>query len=146
MEHYINDELIEATWGFCRRQLPHPEDARRSVSMQAKIKDNGVSSCELWFGQTRIASSLDPDEVMAAIEEILSDRIVAVVRYKNRDAYDDSRKCEGSERLYQLPDDAVTLEAYLSTLSAPANFWDKMSGKTGVFEVYRWESSELYER
>lgn len=27
MEHYINDELIEATWGFCRRQLPHPEDA-----------------------------------------------------------------------------------------------------------------------
>ena len=27
MEHYINDELIEATWCFCRRQLAHPEDA-----------------------------------------------------------------------------------------------------------------------
>ena len=27
MEHHINDELIEATWRFCRRQLAHPEDA-----------------------------------------------------------------------------------------------------------------------
>ena len=126
--------------------LPHPEDARRSVSMQAKVKDKAVSSCELWFGQVKIDSRLDPDEVISAIEEILSDNIVAVVRYKNRDAFDSSRKCEGAERLYQLPDDAAALDALIRQLQAPATLWDRLGGRTGVFEVYRWSSSVLYER
>ena len=83
------------------------------------------------------------------MEEILADRIVAVVRYKNQNAYENRRKVNAtpSEWLYQLPDDAEALERMLDKLKKPASFLEKLSGKyTGVFEVYRWSGSEVIER
>ena len=85
----------------------------------------------------------------AIMEEILSDNIVAIVRYKNRDAYDDCRKVSTApmEWLYQMPDDEAELAAMLEKLKKPAAFFEKVSGKyVGVFEVYRWSGSEVIER
>ena len=129
--------------------LPHPEDGRFSVSLTAHSQKGAVAFCDLRFGQAEIASRLDPEEALAAIEEILSDNIVAIVRYKNRDAYDDCRKVSTPpmEWLYQMPDDEAELTAMLDKLKKPAAFFEKVSGKyIGVFEVYRWSGSEVIER
>ena len=129
--------------------LPHPEDGRFSVSLTAHSQRGAVAFCELRFGHAEVASRLDPEEALAAIEEILSDNIVAIVRYKNRDAYDDCRKVSASpsEWLYQMPDDEAELTAMLDKLKKPASFFEKVSGKyIGVFEVYRWSGSEVIER
>lgn len=136
------EEILDLT-------LPHPEDGRFSVSLTAHTLRGAVAFCELRFGQAEIASRLDPEEALAAIEEILADNIVAIVRYKNRDAYDDCRKVSASpsEWLYQMPDDEAELAAMLEKLKKPAAFFEKVSGKyTGVFEVYRWSGSEVIER
>ena len=108
-----------------------------------------VESCSLWFGEAEIAGAMDPTDAMAAIEEILADRIVAIVRYKNRDAYDNHRKISTApmEWLYQLPDDEGELTAMLDKLKKPATLMEKLGGKyVGVFEVYRWNGSEILER
>lgn len=129
--------------------LPHPEDGRFSVSLTAHSQRGAVAFCDLRFGQAEIASRLDPEEALAAIEEILSDNIVAIVRYKNRDAYDDCRKVSTApmEWLYQMPDDEAELTAMLEKLKKPASFMEKIGGKyVGVFEVYRWGGSEVIER
>ena len=129
--------------------LPHPESGRFSVSLTAHATKGAVIYCELRFGQAEVASRLDPEEALEAIEEILSDNIVAIVRYKNRDAYDDCRKVSAAptEWLYQLPDDEAALTAMLEKLKKPAGLLEKLSGKlTGVFEVYRWDGSEVIER
>jgi hypothetical protein len=129
--------------------LPHPEDGRFSVSLTAHTQRGVVAFCELRFGQAEVASRLDPEEALSAIEEILADNIVAIVRYKNRDAYDDCRKVSASpsEWLYQMPDDEEALSAMLEKLKKPAGLLEKVSGKyVGVFEVYRWSGSEVIER
>ena len=129
--------------------LPHPENGRFSVSLTVHSQRGAVSFCALRFGQAEVASRLDPEEAPKAIEEILADRIVAIVRYKNRDAYDDCRKASTApmEWLYQMPDDEAELTAMLDKLKKPAGFMEKLSGKyVGVFEVYRWSESEVIER
>ncbi len=129
--------------------LPNPENGRFSVSLTAHTQKGSVSFCALRFGQAEVASRLDPEEALSAMEEILSDNIVAIVRYKNRDAYDDCRKVSTApmEWLYQMPDDETELTAMLEKLKKPAAFLEKVSGKyVGVFEVYRWSGSEVIER
>ena len=129
--------------------LPHPEDRRFSVSLTAHSRQETVTFCELRFGQAEVASRLDPEEAMAAIEEILADNIVAMVRYKNRDAYDDCRKVSAApvEWLYQMPDDESALQAMLEKLKRPAGLLEKVSGRyVGVFEMYRWSGSEVISR
>lgn len=129
--------------------LPHPEDGRFSVSLTASTRKGYVSTCALRFGQAEIASLLKPEEAISAIEEILSDRIVAIVRYKNRDAYDNRRKASTPpfEWVYQLPDDERELTVLLEKLHKPVSFLAKVSGKhVGVFEMYRWSGSDVWER
>ena len=136
------EEIIDLT-------LPNPANGRFSVSLTAHTQRSGVAFCDLRFGQAEIASRLDPEEALAAIEEILADNIVAIVRYKNRDAYDNHRKISTApmEWLYQMPDDEAELTAMLDKLKKPAAFFEKVSGKyVGVFEVYRWSGSEVIER
>ena len=129
--------------------LPHPDASQRSITLSACERRGMVESCSLWFGEAEIAGAMDPTDAMAAIEEILADHIVAIVRYKNTDALDNHRKISTSpsEWLYQLPDDEGELTAMLDKLKKPATLMEKIRGKyTGVFEVYRWSGSELLER
>jgi hypothetical protein len=128
--------------------LPHSEDGRFSVSLQAHIRRGYVSDCALFFGQAEVADRLDPEEAVAAINEVIEDRIIAVVRYKNREAYDNRRKAaEPSEWLYQTPDEEDDLSRMLEKLKKPVTFLEKVGGKyTGVFEVYRWSGVEVIDR
>ncbi len=129
--------------------LPHPEEGRFSLSLQARTNRGSVSECSLHFGQAEVAGRLDPDEAVAAINEVIEDRIVAIVRYKNREAYDNHRKINAtpSEWLYQVPDDEAELSGMLEKLKKPATFLEKVSGKyTGVFEVYRWSGFDVIDR
>ena len=129
--------------------LPPPEAPQRSITLSACERRGIVESCSLRFGEAEIAGAMDPTDAMAAIEEILADRIVAIVRYKNADAYDNHRKVSTApmEWLYQIPDDEAELTAMLDKLKKPAAFFEKVSGKyIGVFEVYRWSGSEVIER
>ena len=129
--------------------LPHPEEGRFSVSLLAFPYRDAVSFCSLRFGQAEVASRLDPEEAFSAIEEIIGDRIVAIVRYKNREAYENHRIAANgpAEWLYQLPDDGEELSRMLERLKKPATFFEKIGGAyTGVFEVYRWSGREVLER
>ena len=129
--------------------LPNPEASQRSVTLSACERRGMVESCSLRFGEAEIAGAMDPADAVAAVEEILAGNIVAIVRYKNRDAYDNHRKVSTApmEWLYQLPDDEAALTAMLEKLKKPAGLLEKLSGKlTGVFEVYRWSGSEVIER
>lgn len=128
--------------------LPHPSDGRFSASLTVSAARGYVTACALWFGQAEVASSLSPEDALSAVTEIIEDRIVAVVRYKNQDAYDNRRKAPSpSEWLYQMPDDEDELNRMLDKLRKPASFMEKLSGKyVGVFELYRWSGSEVIER
>ena len=129
--------------------LPHPEASQRSITLSACERRGFVECCSLWFGEAEIADAMDPTDAIAAIEEILADHLVAIVRYKNADAYDNHRKISTApmEWLYQLPDDAGELTAMLAKLKKPATLMEKLGGKhVGVFEVYRWSGSEVLER
>ncbi len=129
--------------------LPHPTEPRFSVSLEIGTHKGAVDSCTLWFGQAEVSGALEPDEAIPAIGEILDDHIVAIVRYKDKDAYDNRRKASAGfiERLYQLPDDEAELEAMLTRLRRPATLWEKISGThRGVFEVFRWSEHTMIER
>ncbi len=129
--------------------LPNPHDARHSVSLTASTYKGAVSLCALWFGQVEITAALNPADAVPAIEEILAGNIVACARYKSRDAYDARRKASsGTARwVYQLPDDAEQLAAMTRKLAEKANPWERFVGSmTGVFEVYAWASTEVFER
>lgn len=129
--------------------LPHPDDGRFSVSLQVNSFHTHVSTCSLRFGQAEVASKLEPEEAISAINEVIEDRIVAIVRYKNREAYENHRKASSYpiEWLFQLPDHEDALAAMTEKLKKPASFVEKVSGKyTGVFEVYRWSGSEILVR
>ena len=144
----INDvtERGEAVLEFI---LPHPEEGRFSASLQAFPYRETVAYCSLRFGQVEVAGRLDPEEAIAAVEEVISDRIVAIVRYKNREAFENHRIAASgpAEWLYQLPDDEEELSKMMEKLKKPATFLEKLSGShTGVFEVYRWSGCEVLER
>lgn len=127
--------------------LAHPSDPRRSISLEALESRGEITTCTLRFGQAEIGSRLSPDDAIAAIQEILDDHIVAVVRYKNRDTFDDCRPVAERARLFQLPDDQGEWDALMDKLSRPAGTWEKISGKyTGVFRVYRWSDQQIVER
>ena len=129
--------------------LPHPSEGRFSATLQATLVKGYVKSCTLHFGVVQVAASLDPDEAPLALEEILSDRIVAIVRYKNAAAYEDHRKASASpsEWLYQMPDDEESLSSMQERLARPITFVERISGKyVGIFELYRWSGSTLTER
>ena len=129
--------------------LPHPTEGRFSVSLQAGTFKGYVSTCTLRFGQVEVAAKLDPEEALSAVDEIIEDRIVAVVRYKNQAAYENHRKSDAypAEWLYQMPDHERALEDMLAKLNQPVTFWDKIGGQyTGVFEIYRWSRQHVIVR
>ncbi len=128
--------------------LPHPTDGRFSVSLEVRTYKGIASEFILFFGQVKVAKLLDPEEAMAALNEVIEDRIVAIVRYKNREAYDNRRKAPTpSEWLYQIPDDEDALSRMTQRLQRPAGLAEKLSGKyTGVFELYRWSESQVLSR
>ena len=129
--------------------LPHPTDGRFSVSLQVDSYKGNVSTCSLRFGQAVVAAALSPEDALSAVKEIIEDHIVAIVRYKNQEAYENHRKANTSpaEWLYQMPDDEATLHRMLEKLQKPASFMEKLSGRyTGVFEIYRWSDNQLMAR
>ena len=128
--------------------LPCPDAPQRSVTLSAHERRGVVETCSLRFGEAEISGAITPTDAISAIEEILSDHIVAILRYKNRDARDSHRRASPpSEWLYQLPDDEAALTVMLEKLKRPASLVEKLSGKhTGVFEVYRWSGSEIIDR
>ena len=130
--------------------LPHPQNPRFSVSLQASETRGFVETCALWFGQAEISGRMDVDMVVSAIEEIVSDRVVAVLRYKNQDAFDNHRP-SGKQWLYQLSDDedddTPRLEAMKQRLQSPPTFGEKISGQLlGVFEIFSWSEDMVIPR
>ncbi len=129
--------------------IANPTEPRHSIALVATVFRGSVHFCSLRFGQAEISPALAPDDLTPAINAILSGQITAVVRYKNRDAYDDRRRASHgrAEWLYRLSDDAEAYEHMLKKLGTPANVWEKLMGTaTGVYEVYDWETSAVYER
>ncbi len=133
--------------------LPHPTEPRFSISLQAEEIRGYVEKCTLWFGQAEITGALPPEDAVAAIEEIATDRVAAIVRYKNRRAYDDHRRATdaNSQWVYQFTtdedDDTAAYERMMDKLRTPAGTWERIRGRTvGVFEIIRWSGSEVLER
>ena len=129
--------------------LPHPTDGRFSASLLAVCSGGFVSSCTLHFGQALVAVDLNPEEALDAVTEVIEDRIVAVIRYKNAEAYENHRKISRSpsQWLYQLPDHEEALSDMIEKLRSPASLFDQISGKyVGVFEFYRWSESWVQKR
>ncbi|MBQ9780813.1 MAG: hypothetical protein IJW00_07690 [Clostridia bacterium] len=130
--------------------IPNPAEPRFSVSLQAGGKHKWLDACTLWFGQAEISGHMDPDMVPSAINTILNNELVAILRYKNRDDYDDHRPA-GNQWLYQFTDDEdddrEALEKMKAKISSPPSLIDKLSGKlVGVFEIFSWSRSEVIER
>ena len=129
--------------------ISNPNEPRHPITMTAHTYHGAVSLCALWFGQVEVSRALDPADLAPAIEAILRGEIVAVARYKNRDAFDDRRRVERgrSAWLYQFPDDTDALDAMKKKLGTPASLGERISGRmTGVFEVYDWTLSSVFER
>lgn len=129
--------------------LPHPADGRFSVSLTVSTAHGYVTTCALRFGQAEVASTLSPEDALSAVKEIIENNIVAIVRYKNQEAYENHRKVSTSpvEWLFQMPDDEAALNRMLEKLQKPASFTEKLSGRyTGVFEIYRWSESRILAR
>lgn len=131
--------------------LPNPHEPRFSISLQCKEIRRQTDSCTLWFGQAEITGHLDPDMAVSAIETILNDELVAILRYKNEDAYDNHRPAEKAQWLYQLTDDedddSEALEKMKQKLQSPPSLMDKLGGKlVGVFEIFSWNENEVIRR
>ena len=133
--------------------LPHPTEPRFSISLQAEEIRGYVEKCTLWFGQAEITGALSPEDAVAAMEEIAADRVVAIVRYKNRRAYDDHRKSTNApfQWVYQFTgdgdDDTADYGRMMEKLRTPASAWERFRGRyVGVFEIIRWSGSEVLER
>ncbi len=129
--------------------IPHPTEARYGVAVEAK-EAKGRITCALWFGSVLIASVIPDDRIIDAAREILADRIVTVVKYKHRDAYD-NRHPSGWEKVFQITDDSDSgegaLTSLLSRLEAPPTFGDRLPGGLGigVFEIARWNDVKIME-
>ena len=129
--------------------ISNPNEPRHPVTMTAHEYRGSVTLCSLWFGQVEVSRALDPARLTPAIEAILGGEIVAVARYKNRDAFDGRHKAERgrSAWLYQIPDDTEALDAMKKKLGTPASFGERLADRmTGVFEVYDWTCSSVFER
>ena len=165
MSHFTVDQLaahLERTFGgravtdtdakgqvVLNFHISNPHESRHPVVLTAHSYRGAVSLCSLWFGQVEISKALDPADLVPAMEAILRGEIVAVARYKSRDAYDDRRRAAGNRStwLYQIPDDAEALSAMKEKLCTRASLGEKIMGNmTGVFEVYDWESTSVLER
>ena len=108
-----------------------------------------VESLTVWFGQARLPYSVQPYEVFEYINPIVNDQAVAIVRYKNRRAYDDHRQATdaNSQWFYYLGSDTAAYEQMMEKLRTPASAWERFSGRhVGVFEIIRWSGSEVLER
>lgn len=130
--------------------VPHPTEPRFSVSVQVQEAKGYVDKCSLWFGQAEISGHMNADQIAGAIEEIVSNRIVAILRYKNQDAYDNHRP-SGKQWLYQLTDDqdddSESLLIMKDKLQSKPTLAEKLSGKLlGVFEIFSWENRETVNR
>ena len=130
--------------------LPNPTEPRFSVSVQVQEAKGYVDKCSLWFGQAEISGHMNADQIAGAIEEIVSNRIVAILRYKNQDAYDNHRP-SGKQWLYQLTDDqdddSESLLIMKDKLQSKPTLAEKLSGKLlGVFEIFSWENRETVNR
>jgi len=130
--------------------LPNPTEPRFSISLQINETRGFVETCSLWFGQAEISGYIQADMVAGAIQEIIEDHVVAILRYKNQDAYDDHRP-SGKQWLYQLTDDeddeSAMLEAMRQRLLSSPTLMEKISGKyIGVFEIFSWTQSEVISR
>ena len=126
--------------------LENPRDARHSLSLEMLLDHDRTTTATLRFGHAEAAVRLDPDEAIAAMEEILADNIVVVTRYKNADAYDNRHPMTGARdtHLYQLPDHAAALAAHEAKLGSPVSFFERLLGSTtGVFEIFRWSESHV---
>ncbi len=131
--------------------IPNPTEPRFSVSLQAKGKRKQVDVCTLWFGQAEIKGQLDPDVVPSAIDTIVNDELVAILRYKNENAYDNHRPTDKAVWLYQLTDDedddSEGLAKMKEKLHTPPSLMEKLNGKlVGIFEVFSWSESEIIKR
>ncbi len=146
----IHEDVTDKGESISLFVIPHPTEPRYAVTAEAK-ETRGNLICALWFGSVEIAKAIPADQIAAAMEEILSDRIVAVVKYKNRDTYDD-RHPSGWQKLFQITDDRDNDEGALASLLArletPPTFIDRLPGGigAGVFEVARWSGVRLIER
>ena len=123
---------------------------RFSVSLQAMTKQKLVESCTLWFGQAEISGMMNPDMAPSAIETIIDGDLVAILHYKNQDAYENHRP-SGHQWLYQLTDDedddSEDLEKMKQRLASPPSLAEKLGQKyTGVFEIYSWDHAEILNR
>ena len=130
--------------------LPNPHDPRFSVSLQLRSGRAYVDTCSLWFGQIELSGHMSTDAVVSAIEEIISDRVVAILRYRNRDAYENHRPST-KKWLYQLTDDeddeSAELEDMKARLRSAPTLTERISGKLlGTFEVFSWSESEVISR
>lgn len=131
--------------------IENPHESRFSLSLQAFSKRKYIDTCALWFGQAEITGRLDPDMAVSALDTIVNDELVAILRYKNEDAYDNHRPVEKAVWLYQLTDDedddGAALEKMKQKLASPPSLIDKLSGKlVGVFEIFSWSESEVVRR
>ena len=134
-------------------QMVIPNEVHPRYSLSVEVTEYGPDRLtSLWFGQTEITSRLPEDDAAAAITEFLEDRMVTVVRYKNRDAHDDRHPMEKA-RVYQLPiegeegQEPSELDRLLERLDTPATWVDRLLGRdTGVFEIARWSDVRVVER
>lgn len=131
--------------------IPHPTEPRYAAMVEAKENKGGSISCALWFGSVEIAHIIPTDDIVAAVTEIVEDRIVTAVHYKNRETYDD-RHPSGWQKVFQITDDRDTDEGALETLMnrwrTPATFLDHLpvGHRTGVLEVARWSWVTVLEK
>lgn len=131
--------------------IENPREPRFSIAFQAIGKRKQVDTCTLRFGQAEITGILEPDMAAPAIATILRDELVAVVQYKNDEAYDNRRPLPKASRLFQLTDDedddSQELEKLKQRLSAPPSLMEKLTGKyIGVFEIFCWNESHIIRR
>ena len=144
--HDVTDKGIEVI----EFVLPHPHEPRFSICVQYQCNDEYINDCALWFGQAQISAHISHNLVIPAIEEMIGDNIVYIVRYKNQDAYDNHRP-SGKTWLYQMTndedDESHLLDAMIQKITTPPTLPEKISGKMlGVFEEVRWSGSRVYNR
>ncbi len=131
--------------------ISNPHDLRFSVSLQCKEIHRQADTCTLWFGQAKVTGTLDPEMAVSAISTIVHGELIAILRYKNEDAYDNHRPMEKQQWLYQLTDDedddSAALEKMEERLSRPPSLFEKLSGNLlGVFEIFSWSEAQVLKR
>ncbi len=120
MEHYINDDLIEATWGFCRRQLARPEDADDAAqeilcaALSAIRSGRPIDSFHGWYwamARRQLALFLRRKQTGAVSLEVVGGTLIAegAVEDAILDAEEVSRLNYAVSRLSALHREAIVL-------------------------------------